>query len=63
LFVGNAAERLAKLPIGSIHVSDSVPKPERIALPVQVSSLAPLLAETLKRLHRSESLGDLLVHG
>jgi ribose-phosphate pyrophosphokinase len=60
LFVGNAVERLAKLPIEKIYVSDSVPAPERFPLPLQVSSLTALLAETIQRLHRLESLGDVL---
>lgn len=62
LFVGNAGERLGKLPIEKIYVSDSVPVPERTQLPIQVSSLVPLLAETIQRLHRLESLGDVLAH-
>ncbi|HSK31203.1 MAG TPA: ribose-phosphate pyrophosphokinase [Candidatus Limnocylindria bacterium] len=60
LFVGNAAERLGQLPIEKIYVSDSVPGPERFPLPIHVSSLAPLLAETIARLYRQESLGDVL---
>ena len=60
LFVGNAAERLGKLPIEKVYVSDSVPIPERFPLPFEVSSLAPLLAETIQRLHRLESLNDFL---
>ena len=63
LFVGNAAERLGKLPIETIYVSDSVPKPEPFPLTLQVSSLAPLLAETIQRLHRLESLGGFLARG
>jgi len=62
LFVGNAVERLAKLPIEKIYVSDSVPPPKQSPLPLQVSSLASLLAETIQRLHRLESLGDVLAH-
>ena len=62
LFVGNAADRLAQLPIERIYVSDSVPRPERSPLPLQVSSLAPLLAETIQRLYRLESLGNVLAH-
>ncbi len=62
LLVGNAAERLAKLPIERIYVSDSVPEHRQIPLPLQVSSLASLLAETIQRLHRLESLGDVLAH-
>lgn len=60
LFVGNAQERLGKLPIEKIYVSDSVPPPERFPLPLQLTSLAPLLAETIERLYRLESLGDVL---
>jgi ribose-phosphate pyrophosphokinase len=62
LFVGNAAERLGQLPIEKVLVSDSVPKTGRFPLPLQVSSVAPLLADTIQRLHRHESLGDALVH-
>lgn len=59
LFVGNAAERLGQLPIERIYVSDSVLGPKRFRL-LHVSSLAPLLAETIERLYRRESLGDVL---
>ena len=62
LFVSNAAERLKQLPIEKIYVSDSVQGPERFPLPLQVSSLAPLLGETIQRLYRLESLGDVLAH-
>ena len=62
LFVSNAAERLKRLPIEKIYVSDSVQGPERFPLPLQVSSLAPLLGETIQRLYRLESLGEVLAH-
>jgi ribose-phosphate pyrophosphokinase len=62
LLVGPAAERLGKLPIEKIYVSDSVPAPDRFPLPLQISSLASLLAETIQRLHRLESLGGVLAH-
>jgi ribose-phosphate pyrophosphokinase len=62
LFVGNAAERLGKLPIEKIYVSDSVPAPEQFPLPLHVTSLAELLSETIQRLHRLESLADVLAH-
>ena len=61
LLVGPAAERLGKLPIEKIYVSDSVPAPERFPVPLQVSSLGSLLAETIQHLYRRESLGDVLV--
>jgi ribose-phosphate pyrophosphokinase len=64
LLVGPALERLGKLPLTKLIVSDSVafagdPKGTP---PVQVISLAPLLAEAVRRLNRDESLSDLLVH-
>jgi ribose-phosphate pyrophosphokinase len=62
LFVGNAVERLGKLPIEKIYISDSVPSPEHFPVSLQVSSIAGLLAETIDRLHRLESLGDVLAH-
>ena len=62
LFVGNAAERLGQLPIERIYISDSVPSPEHFPVSLQVSSIAGLLAETINRLHRLESLGDVLAH-
>ncbi len=62
LFVGGAAERLGKLPIDKIYVSDSVPSPVSFPVPLQVSSIAGLLAETIERLHRLESLADVLEH-
>jgi ribose-phosphate pyrophosphokinase len=61
LLVGPAAERLGKLPIERMYVSDSVPTPEQFPRPLQVLSLASLLAETIQRLHRQESLGDFRV--
>ena len=58
LFVGQAEEILLPLPMQRIFTTDSVTQhPGR--LPVEVHSLAPLLAEAIRRLHRDESLGDL----
>ena len=62
LLVGPAAERLGKLPIDKIYVSDSVPTPEQFPMPIQVSSLAVLLAETIRRLHHKESIAGLVGH-
>lgn len=61
LLVGSAAERLGKLSIERMYVSDSVPTSEQFPVPLQVLSLASLLAETIQRLHHHESLGDLRV--
>jgi ribose-phosphate pyrophosphokinase len=58
LFVGTAHDILLPLPIQRIFTTDSVT--QRLdRLPVQVCSLAPLLAEAVRRLHVGESLGDL----
>ena len=60
LLVGPAAERLGKLPIERIYISDSVPGPEQFPVPIQVSSLEWLLGETIQRLHASESIAGLI---
>jgi ribose-phosphate pyrophosphokinase len=60
LLVGPAATRLAKLPIERLYVTDSVPAPQGFPLPLEIFSLAALLAETIRRLHHQESLTDLV---
>jgi phosphoribosylpyrophosphate synthetase len=42
--------------------TDSVAAPTQLPCPIHVVSLAPLLAEAIRRLHGQQSLGDLLVH-
>lgn len=63
LFVGEALERLAPLPIRRIVTTDSVPAPAAARVRLERVSLAPLLADTISRLHGNRSLSDLLVHG
>lgn len=63
LFVGSAVERFRRLAVRRFFVTDSVPVPTDVSLPVQVVSLAPLLAEIIERLHNDRSLGDLIWHG
>jgi ribose-phosphate pyrophosphokinase len=62
LLVGPAAERLGKLAIEKIYVSDSVPAPEQFPVPIEVSSVAGLLAETIQRLYNKESIAGLVGH-
>ena len=62
LFVGFAAERLRALPIQRCLVTDSVAGPRSHLLPIEVASLAPLLADTIRRLHADETLTDLIAH-
>jgi ribose-phosphate pyrophosphokinase len=60
LFVGEAVERLAKLPLRRLVVTDSLSGVESHALPVEVTSIAPLLATAIGRLHGDEPVGELL---
>jgi ribose-phosphate pyrophosphokinase len=60
LFVGAAAERLSALAIHKLYVSDSVPAPEQFPLPLQVVSLAPILADAIHCLNEGESLAHII---
>ena len=60
LLVGPAAERLGKLPIEKIYVSDSVPAPKQFPVLLQVTSLASLLADAIQRLHNKQSIAGLV---
>ena len=62
LLVGNAVERLRALPLRWMIVADTLPVPDGTGLPLEVVSVAPLLADALRRLHDDRSLADLLVH-
>jgi len=62
LFVGTAEARLGALRIRHFIVSDSVARPSSLPLPVEIVSVAPLLAEAVKRLHTGRSLSDLISH-
>jgi ribose-phosphate pyrophosphokinase len=62
VFCGPAIERLTAAPIESILVTDSIPLPEKAAknLPVEVVSVAGLLADAMRRIHHNESVSSLL---
>jgi ribose-phosphate pyrophosphokinase len=60
LLVGPAPKRLAALPIARLLVSDSLQISPELKLPIEVISLAPLLAQVTTRLHAGEPLGDLV---
>jgi len=62
LFVGSAEEDLGDAAAERIIVTDSVPPPEGLELPLEVVSLAPLLADAVDRLHDERSLDELLEH-
>jgi ribose-phosphate pyrophosphokinase len=60
IFCGPAIERLAKAPVKQIVITDTIPlTPERRLPTMKVLSVAPLLGETVKRIHRNESVSRL----
>lgn len=57
---GTAIERLRDAPIKEIVVTDSIPLPPQKQLPnIRVLSVAPLLADAIKRIHYNESISKL----
>jgi ribose-phosphate pyrophosphokinase len=61
LLVGNAGDRLAGAGIRRLLVTDTVPVADVEALPIEVSSVAALLADAIGRLHRHGDMTDLLL--
>jgi ribose-phosphate pyrophosphokinase len=62
LFVGPAVRRLQALPIQQLIGTNSVEPQAELPAPFQSVSLAPMIADTITRLHRDQSLGHLLAH-
>lgn len=62
LFTGSIEGVLRDLPIGRLVTTDTVPQRMDLPLPITVASIAPLLADVIGHLHRSESLNEILVH-
>lgn len=60
LLVGGATDRFSALPVRRVLVTDSVARGGTTP-PVEVRSVAPLLADAIGRLHRNASLDDLLM--
>ena len=60
MLCGPAIERLRDAPIKQIVVTDSIPLPPDKQLPnIKVLSVAPLLADAIKRIHFNESVSKL----
>ncbi len=60
VFCGPAAERLAAAPIEEIVITDSLPIAPAMQLPnMRTISVAPLLGEAIRRIHRNESVSYL----
>ena len=57
---GPAIDKLRDAPVNSIVVTDTIPLPEEKRLPtMQQLSVAPLLAEAIKRTHHDQSISEL----
>jgi ribose-phosphate pyrophosphokinase len=60
VFCGPAIERLKAAPIKEIIITDTIPlRPEAKLDQIKVLSVAPLLGEAIKRIHRNESVSRL----
>ncbi len=60
VLTGDAVERLRKADVEEVIVTDTVPVPaEKMGPPVQVVTVAPLLAEAIIRVHENRSVSEL----
>jgi ribose-phosphate pyrophosphokinase len=60
LLVGPAMERLRAANLASLVCTDSIPlRPDQMLAQTQVLTVAPLLGEAIKRIHRNESVSRL----
>ncbi len=62
LLCGNAIQRIQEAPIEQLIITDTIPLTAERALPkIHVLSVAPLLGEAVKRIHRNESVSRMFV--
>jgi ribose-phosphate pyrophosphokinase len=62
VLVGPAIERLESAPIQSLIITDTIPlSPEKMLPKIKVLSVASLLGQAIKRIHRNESVSGLFV--
>ncbi len=62
VLVGGAVERLNSAPIDGLVLTDTIPLPPEKQLPkLNTLTVAPLLGEAIKRIHRNESVSRLFV--
>jgi ribose-phosphate pyrophosphokinase len=62
VFAGDAASLLRQLSLRTLLVTDSIQGADLPGIPIQRVGIAGLLADAISRLHRGESLGDLIAH-
>ena len=58
---GPAMERLTQSPIEELMVSNSIPLRGKASPKITVLSVAPILAEAIKRIHEDQSVSQLFV--
>ena len=62
LLVGPAIERLEEAPISTVAITDTIPLRQKAMLPkIKVLTVAALLGQAIKRIHRNESVSGLFV--
>ncbi len=60
VLVGPAIERLQTAPISSVIITDTIPlSPEKMLPKIKILSVASLLGQAIKRIHRNESVSGL----
>jgi ribose-phosphate pyrophosphokinase len=62
VLVGPAIERMQEAPIQTVIITDTIPLAPHKTIPkIKVLSVAPLLGQAIKRIHRNESVSGLFV--
>src|SRR5262245_4874250 len=62
VLVGPAIERLSAVSIDSVAITDTIPlRPEQMLPKIKILSVAALLGQAIKRIHRNESVSMLFV--